>query len=364
MKTSSALCLILPALLVTGCPCNQYVIDLTPRGDIIERKLLFYRQDGTDTNGAPNYRSFPSDELAEITRRYPPGGVTHNGDSHTATGQFGRSLPPDVGGAGCYTNVTTTLGSAGFYLERFRGNDDVATETAKRLQAADQLTDLVIGWSRMELKHERGYKDLRQFLDVDFRRDLRNLSLYWWMLQTAQVARSETPEEFAVRFGQYLAERGYVKTEDLPGLFRMSVDDDQKPLAKIIQRLIAAKLGVPKSGPMPRALVFLADPVQLTNSWEKYLRTTDQYRALLRQWEKEKIARKIGSLGQHLRALYDKRYRTNGPPAAPAAPGAPMPSEVVSELMVDLLEIDLFGTDDHLTVRLSLPSPPSRSNGK
>jgi hypothetical protein len=364
MKTSSALCLILPALLVTGCPFNQYVIDLTPRQKGIERKLLFYRQDGADTNGAPNYRAFPPAELAQITQLYPPGGVTHDGDRHTATGDFARSLPPDVGGAGSYTNVATTLGSAGFYLERFRGDDDVAGATAKRLRAADQLADLVLGWSRMEFRHERGYKNLRQFLDSDFRRDLRNLSLYWWMLQTAQATRSEAPEEFAVRFGQYLAERGYLRMEELPDLFRMSVDSDPRPLMAMIQRLVASKLGVPKSAPMPRSLAFLADPDQMSKSWEKYLSTTDRYRARLRQWEKEKIVRKIGVAGQRLRGLYDPRYRTNSTAASTPGPQVPMPSAVADELTDELLEFDIFATDDHLTVRLSLPCPPSRSNGK
>jgi hypothetical protein len=364
MKNLSALTLILPALLVTGCPCNQYVIDLTPRGKVIERKLLFYRQDGTDTNGAPNYRVFPPAELAEITSLYPAGGLTHDGARHTASGQFAGSLPPDVGGAGSYTNVATTLGSAGFYLERFRGDDDVASRTAKRLRAADQLADLVIGWSRMELRHERGYKNLRPFLDVDFRRDLKNLTLYGWLLQTASATRAETPEEFAVRFGQYLAERGYFKMEDLPKLFRMTVDSDPKPLMEMIQRLVAAKLGAPKSGPMPPSLAFLADPDRMSKSWEKYLRTTDLYRARLRQWQQEKIIRQIGSAGRRLRGLYDARYRTNGPATAAPGPKEPMPLEVVHELTDELLEIDIFGTDDHLTVRLSLPSAPARSNGK
>src|SRR5215471_15782715 len=76
------------ALLAAGCPQNEYTLELTPRGKVIERKLIFYRADGTGTNGAPNYQSFPSNELAAITDLYPSGGVTYEGDRHIARGEF------------------------------------------------------------------------------------------------------------------------------------------------------------------------------------------------------------------------------------------------------------------------------------
>jgi hypothetical protein len=366
MKKMAALSLVALALLVTGCPRNQYVIDLTPRGKVIERTLLFYREDVTDTNGATLYHEFPQAELAAITKLYPAGGVTHDGARHSATGEFAVSLPPDVGGAGSYTNLATTLGNAGFYVERFRGDDDVATVTAKRLQAADQLADLVIGWSRMELRREEGYEKLRQFLDVDFRRDVKNLSLYGAMWQTSLATRAEAPEEFPVRFGQYLMERGYLKVEDLPKLFRMGVsDNDSRALSGMMQRWVAAKLGVPQSGPMPRSLAFLADPVQVSKSWEKYLSTTELYRARVRQWEKERIVWGIRSVWRHVRGPDDAGNRTNSAAASTAAPAKPMPSVVEDELTKELLNIDFFSdTDDHVTVRMSLPRAPSHSNGK
>src|ERR1017187_10549080 len=77
MKKYPLFCLATLAALVTGCPHNEYVVELTPHSNVIERKLVFYREDGTDTNGVPNYQSFPSNELAAITGLYPPGGTTH-----------------------------------------------------------------------------------------------------------------------------------------------------------------------------------------------------------------------------------------------------------------------------------------------
>src|SRR5882724_10081227 len=169
MKKYLVLCLAIVALLVTGCPRNEYTVKLKPRGKVMERKLLFYCADGTDTNGVPKYQDFSTNELAAIAKEYPAGSVTQDGERHFAAGEFAGEMPDEVGGAGSYTNQDTSLGSAGFYLERFRGNDDLVGMTEERFKAADQLTDLLIGWSKAELGGEAHYPELRRFLDVDFR---------------------------------------------------------------------------------------------------------------------------------------------------------------------------------------------------
>ena len=110
-----------------GCPHNQYLIELKPQGDVIQRTLTFYCEDGVNTNtGAPNYQPFGPAELAAITALYPPQGLTNDGLRYVARGEFTHQLPADVGGAGAYTHLTNSLGEAGFYVERFRGNDDLA----------------------------------------------------------------------------------------------------------------------------------------------------------------------------------------------------------------------------------------------
>src|SRR5208337_4469328 len=120
-------------------------------------------------------------ELAAITRIYSSAAVKQEGQRYIARGDFSGQLPNDVGGVGSYTNLTTSLGEVGFYLERFRGNDDLATQTARRFREADQLVDLLIGWTQSELGRERGYKKLRKFLDEDCRRDIKNGGLYLWV---------------------------------------------------------------------------------------------------------------------------------------------------------------------------------------
>ena len=326
------------AALVTGCPHNDYTVELTPRGNVIERKLTFYRADGTNINGVPNYQSFPSNELAAITALYPPGHVTREGEKHIAQAEFAGALPPDVGGAGSYKQFVTSLGSAGFYLERFRGDDDLAAQAAKRLTAADQLTDLALGWSRAEFRHEPRYRDLRRFLEADFRRDLKNLSLYLWAGDVSSAFKPEATQEFIVRFGQYLVERGYLKIGDAPALVQISSGNDSGRACLLLQRLVTEKLGVPPAGPMSKSLAFLADPEALQKSWDKFLSGTGAYRTRLREWEKE---RKLN-------------------PKAPK----PAPSAVTDELFSTLVTAGSTGEDASLTVRLSLPSAPDHTNGK
>jgi len=366
MRKFLPLGLVVPLLLVTGCPSNQYSIDLTPRGNVIERKLVFYRADGTKSKGVPNYVGFDAAELARITSLYPQDKIEEDAKHQvfTVTGGFGPSMPNDVGGSGSYTNIKTSLGSAGFYMERFRGNDDLATQTEKRLKAADELTDYVLGWSRKEFRHERGYENLRRFLDTDFRRDLKNLAMYAGMMRSSYVTRSDAPEEFAVRYGQYLIERGYLKVGDLPGLFHGIADNDSLPFAKLVQRFIASKLGVPENRPMPPKLAFLADPVLLERSWTNYLATTDAYQKKLYKWHKEKMAYELDVMKKRAKGLINP---ASPPKAMPQAPDRPSPSEVENDVMGEMMAGigDLFwNTDDHVTVRLSLPSAPAHSNGK
>ncbi len=347
MKAFFLLCLGALAALSAGCPRNEYIVELTPRGDVLERKVTFYRENGTNDNGIPNYQSFSSNELAIITGFYSPDRITREGERYIVTGKFAGAMPSDVGGAGVYTNLSTTLGSAGFYAERFRGNDDVAGMTEKRFRAADELTDLIIGWSRTELGREPNYVKLRRFLDVDFRHDLKNLSSYlapMWQSDRSRrpgISEDQVLEEPMVRVGQYLVEHGYLESNNLPDLLRTMLMNDDKGWGRLIQRLVAEKLDVLKSRPIPGSLAFLADPDVVVKSWEKHLVTTKFYRAKIREWER----------GKNSNPKLEK----------------PKPSEVSGELFCEAmgLKFKLFGDpDDHLVVKLALPLPPVNTNGR
>lgn len=336
-----ALAPALLAVLVTGCPHNDYTVEMKPSGGGVERTVTFYCADGVNSNGVPNYQSFPSNELASITAVYPSNAVTQDGQRYIARGEFAGTLPHDIGGAGSFTNWTTTLGSAGVYLERFRGNDDLAAKTGKQFHAADQLTDLVIGWAQTEFGHEQGYEKLHQFLDKDFREDLKNVGMYFWVGQLTSLSDTNAVTETSVRFVQYLLERGYVKLSDATNLtlLRMDSASDQEML-HLLRRTVAEKIGISGSEPLPKSFDVLRDPDLLEKSWTNYLAQTDLYRAQVKDWETKKKAKP------------DLKE--------------PDPSDAANGLISDLFDgfDPLGGSTDHLTVKLALHRPPTHSNGE
>ncbi|MDR3459863.1 MAG: hypothetical protein P4N60_20735 [Verrucomicrobiae bacterium] len=326
--------------LLTGCPHNDYTVELKPTAHGVERTLTFYRVDGNSSNGVPNYQGFPSNELVAITKAYPANTVIRDGQRHIAKAEFSGAMPKDVGGAGAYTNYVTSLGESGFYSERFRGDDDLAGRTLKQFHAADQLTDLVIGWSKTEFGHERGYKKLRKFLDEDFRHDLKNAGEYFKMAAASNLSDTNTPEEFTVRFFQYLVERGYLKLSDLPKLPLIASSAEADEVPRLIQRLVAEKMEIPAAGPMPKSLGILTNNSALEKSWGQYMARTDLYRAQRNAWEEKR--KKDPDLKE------------------------PKPGDATEGLTSDLLGIpgDLGGETDHLTVKLALKHAPDHSNGK
>ena len=325
-------------VLVTGCPHNDYTVVLKPKGAVLGRTLTFYRTEEGKTN-APY---FPSNQLAAITRIYPAGAVKTNGGKFVAEGEFAGALPSDIGGAGAYTNFATSLGGTAFYAERFRGDDDLAAKTARQFRAADQLTDLVIGWTRTEFGRERDYKKLRKFLDEDFRRDLKNAAQYFQFGNVAALSDTNAPDEFTARFCHYLYERGYLKLSDAPEMYLIlnaGGGDSSPRILRLVQRLAAEKLGVATTGPLPKSLAILTDPDAFEKSWERYLGRTDLYRAKLKEWElKKKTDPKLA---------------------------APKPLDAPDDLMADLLGgFGGGGETDHLTVKLALAHAPNQTNGK
>ena len=327
------------ALFLTGCPHNEYIVQLEPQADGIERILVFYCADSGDTNTvAPRYEGFDAVQLAAIRNQYPPGNLTNENLRYTAHGRFTGQLPNDVGGAGEYAHYGSQLGEAGLYSERFRGSDDFAGAAERRSEAADQMTGLLLGWSQAELGREPGYPALHQFLDTDVRRDLKNLGAYWWEGQLVDTYNTNAIEDYIVRFGQYLLERGYFETADLPA-FANALNGDASPfLLGRVQRLVARAMGVADTNPVPASLAFLADEKTLHASFDQYLTGTELYRARLQQWQQE----------------------TNSRPDAPK----PDSSTLMTELFDKLLPFNLFDTADHLAVRLVLTAPPLHTNGR
>lgn len=326
------------ALLVTGCPHNDYTVILTPHGDKMQRELFCYRGE-RDTNGSIKYEEFPFEELNAIKSLYPAETVRWNGKAYTAKGEFAETMPSDVGGAGYYSNLVTSMGSAGFYGERFRGNDDPVAVTEKRIAAANQLVDVVIGWSKAELGPETNYTQLRHFLDDQFRKDVKNAAFYWRQAAELRQILTNIDEEYDVRFATYLIERGYFKPGDVPALFHIFDEEGETRLLGFIQRLVARKMGVQDSQPIPASLAFLRDSTTMETSFSNYFVGTEFYRNGVKEWKKK----------------HDSQENS---------PGV---DEIFAQQVFGAagFDLDLFSNPpDHLRVKLSLPMAPAHTNGK
>jgi hypothetical protein len=254
---------MLLVLATAGCVSNRYEVELTPDGQTLKREITAWRSSGDKPE---NPQEFPQEELEKIAKAYGVRVPEKRDQKHTFQGDFAGEMPQDVGGQGSYTHWETSLGSLSMYVERFRGNDDLMADVDSRMTACDQLVNLLAGWLEAELKDHPGFSDLKKFLDGDFRRDVKNLSLLAWTftnLATVQMENKpdeELGQELVLRASQYLLERGYFTLDELPAFVRAVQQEDSKRLLEPLKRFLASKMGVPKDQPVPKSLAFLDDP--------------------------------------------------------------------------------------------------------
>src|SRR5256885_2139910 len=98
---------LLIVVFATGCPRNQYIIEMTPAHGGIERKLTCWREDAGERNGTPKFLEFPKEELSALTNLFNRHDII--GRKHQFSSRFTGTLPDDVGGRGSYTTFETSL---------------------------------------------------------------------------------------------------------------------------------------------------------------------------------------------------------------------------------------------------------------
>ena len=183
MKPTGLIALAMAALLM-GCDHNEYEIVVTPKGNRMVRKITIARLDKvTDDKGnvtQTKYAAFPRKELEAIAAIYKAPVPGQKQDSYVFEATFEGATPHDVGGAGSYASVSTRMGAAHYYTERFRGDDDQAGNLQDSFRAIDDLLDILLGWLKSELGKEKDFDKLQVLLDRDLRKDLKNLSLAMW----------------------------------------------------------------------------------------------------------------------------------------------------------------------------------------
>ena len=335
--------LLLSGLLI-GCAHDEFLVEITPKGDSFERKLTCWHVGAattTEEQSETDTTPLSGDKLERLKQIYGDGQSTDGGKKHVFTEIFQAKTPTDVGGSGTYTRYTSSLGNTVIYAERFRGDDDLATELARRSAAADQLVDLMIGWARSEIGETADFAKLRDFMDGDLRQDLKNIVIYYWTGNAVGGLRENGEAELAVRVWHYLRERGYVSAEELPRLVRAISGVEEQPdlVLSMIRRALARKMGVPDEKPAPECLAFLADADRIKTSFEAHVRTTELYKRALAEWQQDK---------------------PEDPDARPPDPG-----DVVGELVLgQLFPIHILASPDRLEVRLACGTKPFETNGK
>jgi len=327
----------------SGCPDFKYEIELVPNGEEIERTLT-----ATSKN---EKKPFSQDELERLAALYSARPISPDGKQHRFGGRFGEVLPDDIGGKGTYTFKATSLGSAAIYLERFQGSDDLDEQIDKRRAAADEFTDIILGWFQEQLPKGSAADKVNRFLDAQFRRDLRNLGHYVWLSAMSAVVRftdANTPSELRdpidqmqdlsigevpARTVQYFVERGYVHLHELPRLTRSDAFPEALTLA---HRNLVQKAGL---NPEEAAqLDFLLDPQIVLQSWEDYVQRTPAFTRITQEWQ-----------------LQPPEERDSSPPVA-----VNVSSDLLRQAAGWYLDVD----QDTLDIRLKTATEPVYTNGR
>lgn len=311
---------------------NRYELELVPEGAELTRTLTVWRV--PETRGKDR---FPPAELKKIAALYPAE-IPAIAGRHTFRARFGPEMPDDVGGSGSYHYTVTSLGTAAIYVEQFRGSDDVESHIDDRRRAADELTNLLIGWFQREISRDPNFARIRRFLDEDFRRDLRNLSHYWAMTRVSSQQQASLHQEYWVRAAMYLVERGYFRIDEMPAAVHVEATNDVEQQVRFLIDLLARKIAPEEQTSISRSLRFLSDISRAENSLDAYLRSTPQFRRREQEW---------------------RRAQTTNPSAPP-----PDGKDIVLELVARLFfGLDLVSQNDELRVALSVPLQPFATNG-
>jgi len=343
------LALLVIAAALAGCDEIVYKIELKPKGDKIIRTLTAWRISANSPEGK-KLKSLDAAELKSIAKAYSEAIPGDDVKKPTFTGTFNGVMLNDVGGAGRYNRFESKMGIASSYIERFRGNDRPGEVIEASLKAVDEFTDIMIGFLESQMGAKPGFAELRKFMDTELRKDLKNLSVYTYMLSNPSrlswlgVDKDKQEIQQAETLGRaasYLIEREYIKPAQLP-LFRRHVTSGKDPKAglQLILQSLEAKAKIPNKKLMPHLAALLTDETRMQAAFNKYLMTTPQY--------KKAIKERKPSAG-------------DGPTSRPG----PSPESLVIEpLLKKAVHFNIEFGSRRLDLQLAMPREPDATNGK
>jgi hypothetical protein len=334
---------VVVAMFLTGCPHDEFVIEMIPQGQRVERRITGWQQDESLSENGERTTSeaqLAAVKLASWASLYGDRLSAPDQARQSFEGTFDEAMPADVGGFGRYVHLPTTMGAASVYMERFGGEDAQAMVVENVMDQFECAVPLVTGWLEHEIGREPGFEDLKTYLDGQLRNDVKNLSIYYYVWGS-RPDLVDDPKWDTVMFVQWLlyaAERGLVTPR---GTMLTALDGDllEGNFGLILQRLVAARMGVPGDEPVPAALDFLTAE-KIEGSFSRYAVGKKAYKRALKKWAGER----------------------KSDPKLPK----PDPGDVLYEDECGGKSFVLFGLNDsrsHLRLSLAAPVEPWNTNG-
>jgi hypothetical protein len=216
-------------------------------------------------------RSPPDEMVARLNQAY---GRADADGRWEAT--FASDLPAVFDGAGVFDRAWSPLGSEVVYTERFGGTDDLLEVEATRKRAVEVLGRLIRTWVMSEVARDPRSRRLGPSLARQIDKDLGILSLM--ATETARVGSHESDSlemsTLMPRLQLYLYEHGYTE--------RWSLGPDRGYLVPLLRPVLRREMGIPVDAPDPPCLAFLADDRTAFDSFDRYLRGTEEFRRVRR----------------------------------------------------------------------------------
>lgn len=295
------LALLLPA--ASGCERDVYELRLEPSSKGLVRTLTVWREGQAQPASTAPEDVKPNKQLsAEQLRRFAelyPERISSDADIHqTFRGTFADKLPADIGGSGRYEAAESPLGSAHWYVERFRGSDDLDAQLYDQRAAADRLTDLTLGWFDEQLKTSAHREAVHRWLHQDFRQDLRNVLAFFVIAPPRRDPAPSEPDPAdpdagrvsdghpGLRVVQYCIEHDYFSAGEM-SMLSGGPEHGVKELLRFLRRKLGKSCRL-SAAEADQEFVFLDAEEACTESWRKHLRATPEYARLLNAWKKAK----------------------------------------------------------------------------
>lgn len=265
MPDHRLLSMLLYLLLLCGCSWHVYELEMAPTGHQLERLLTCYKHE--DNRKGSGLGTFPKVELERMAKAYGQAAPAPAARKYEFRGTFGEKTPNDIGGAGYFERLESPMGTLTAYVERFRGNDDIASRIERVTRSIDEYVAMVSRRLMDKSGPESRWQDVHRFVCGELRRDLKNMALYAVLWSDHRSIMMTPPGEedrlyahLLVRVLLYLTEHGYVSPRDLPRLRRMAEErpdrKDRERVAQVIREMLSRKLSRPKDD---ESVVVLAD---------------------------------------------------------------------------------------------------------